>query len=65
MPAEPGILHVAAKSSDYKASCHGSQDCLGDITSDSKHWFTKSNSVMTKKPRDIYEGEIKTVTKAA
>ena len=57
MPAEPGILHVAAKLSDYKAPCHGSQDCLGDITGDFKHWFTKGNSIMTKKPRDIHEGK--------
>ena len=57
MPAEPGILHVAAKLSDYKASCHSSQDCLGDITGDFKHWFTKGNSRMTKKPRDIHKGK--------
>ena len=44
MPAEPGILHVVAKSRAYKASCHGSQDCLGDITGDCKHWFTKGSS---------------------
>ena len=64
MPAEPGILHVAAKLSDYKASCHSSQDCLGDITGDFKHWFTKGSS-NDQETKGYTRGEIKTVTKAA